>query len=842
MDALAQDLRQSLRFVRKNPGFAALVALTLGLGIGANASIFSLLDQVLVRLLVVKDPRELVLLSAPGPNTGMITSSSNVVEPFSHPMFEDIRDRNEVFNGVLARYPLQLYLGHRGTTEPVAGTLVSGTFFEVLGVGPALGRVLSPEDDRTPGAHPVAVLSHGAWTRRFGGDPGVVGESVSVNGQPMTIVGVAARGFRGIELGRSAEIFVPLMMKPKLTPLWNGLGQRRVMWLQVMARLRPGMTLEKVEAALSVLYRQILEDEAKDLAGMPERFLKRFIEKRLVILPGAHGAPEIQSQLQTPLVVLMGMVGLVVLIACANVAGLLLARASARQKEIALRLALGASRARIARQLLVESLVLSLLGAAAGLLFATWTTGLLIRLLPFEGMAEALSADPDWRVASFSLALAALTALLVGFAPAVQATRPDLVRSLKEQAGSLAGAAGPMRLRKGLVVAQVALSALLLTGAGLFARSLDKLRGFDPGFRTERLLSFSVDPVTAGRTAEEGRALLARVRDRLLEAPGIRGVTMASEPLMENSHNVRTVIVEGYTPQQDENLSPSVTAVGPGFLETMGLPLLAGRDLREQDGAEAPKVAVVNETFARYFFKDETPLGRRFGWRRRDVGYAAEAARTLEYEIVGVVKDARTNNLRETVRRFIYVPYPQYDDVPGLVFYVRTEGDPLALAGTVRDAVREIAPTLPVADLKTMTATIDESLFVDRTFAALSAAFGLLATVLAGVGLYGVMSFAVARRTREIGVRVALGADRARILRLVLVESALLAGVGAAIGLPGGWGLGRVVESRLFGLTPLDPLSLAGTVLVLLVAMLLAGALPALRAMRVEPATALRYE
>lgn len=833
MDTIAQDLRHSLRFLGRNPGFSLLVALTLGLGIGANAAIFSLLDQVLVRSLAVKNPHELVLLSAPGPNKGSTWNMSDVTHSISHPMFEDLRDRNEVFSGVLARCPWSLYLGYGGQPEAVDGSLVSGTYFQVLGIGAALGRVLSPDDDRTPGAHPVIVLSHGAWQRRFGADPGIVGRSVTVNGHPMTIVGVAAEGFRGIELGRSAEIFVPLMMKAQITPLWNGLGERRVMWLQAMARLRPGTTIKQAEAGLEVLYRSILEAEAEEMTGASDSFLQRFVEKKIELIPGSHGAPEIQSRLRTPLVILMGMVALVVLIACANVASLLLTHASARQKEIALRLALGASRGRIARQLLGESLILSLLGAAVGLVFATWTAVLLLRMLPFEGLAETLSTEPDLRLAAFALALAAITALLVGLVPALQATRPDLVRSLKDQAGSLAGGGGPLRLRKGLVVAQVALSAILLMVAGLCARSLANLRDFDPGFRKDRLLTFAVDPVTAGHSPQDAQLLFERLRERLLQVPGVLGVTMASEPLMEDSHNVHTVNVEGYTPAEGEVLRPNVTAVGPRFLHTMGMPVLAGRDLEERDGEEAPKVAVVNQTFARYFFGDEIPLGRRFGWGSRG---------SLDYEIVGVVADARTNTLRETIPQFIYVPYPQYEDVSGLAFYVRTGSEPLSLADPVRAAVRETDAALLMGDLHTMEATIDRSLSIDRIVAALSAAFGLLAMVLAGVGLYGVMSFAVARRTREIGVRVALGADRSRILRMVLVEVGVLTGIGMALGLPGGWGLGRLMESRLFGLQPLDPATLAGTILVIVLATLAAGTLPALRALRVQPATALRYE
>lgn len=832
MDALAQDLRHALRLVLKNPAFTGIVVLTLALGIGANASIFSLLDQVLVQLMPVENPEQLVILSGRGPNSGWIASSSETVFPLSHPMYEDFRDRNEVFSGMLARFPTDLHVGYRGGTEQARGSLVSGTYFDVLGVGAALGRVLAPADDR-PGAAPVAVLGHAYWVRRFGASPAILGETLSVNGQPATVVGVAGAGFHGVQLGRVAEVFVPLAMKPTATPTWNGLGQRRVIWLEVLGRLKPGTSLEQARPSLDGLYAQILKLEAAEMAGRPQSFLDRFVAKKLELLPGRHGVPDLRHQLETPLVVLMAMVGLVVLIACANVANLLLARASSRQKEIAVRLALGAGPGRIVRQLLVESLLFSLLGAAAGLVIASWTTGLLLRALPFEGVAGSLSAEPDLRVAAFALGLALVTTLLVGLVPALQATRPALAPTLKDQAGSLATAGAPLRFRKGLVVAQVALSALLLVGAGLFTRSLANLRSLDPGFQKQGLLSFGLNPRRSGRSGEQALALYARVRERLLGVPGVRAVSMASEPLMTDSHDKSTIRVEGYTPQEEEDMNPNVEAVGPGFFTALGMPIVAGRELDERDGAGAPRVAVVNETFARYFFKGASPIGRRFGFRRSDV---------LDIEIVGLVRDAKLNNVRETIPRFVYVPYTQYADLSGLVFYVRGDGDAGALAAATRGAVREVDAELPLADFKTMEATIDEQLFVDRIVGALAAAFGLLATLLAGVGLFGVMSYAVARRTREIGVRVALGADRRRILGLVLGEVALLAGAGMAIGLPGGWGLGRLVESRLFGLTAFDPPTLLAAAATLALATLVAGALPALRATRVEPSVALRYE
>jgi predicted permease len=583
---------------------------------------------------------------------------------------------------------------------------------------------------------------------------------------------------------------------------------------------------------MAVVYRQSLEGELRELPARSEKFNEEFVSKKLVVLPGGQGLPELQKQLETPLVVLMGMVGLVVLIACANVANLLLARASARQREIAVRLAIGARRAHLVRQLVVESLTLSVLGALAGLPLAAATTGLLIRALPFDGAALTLSSGLDARVVAFALGLSLLTALVVGLVPALQTTRPNLVAALKEEAGSAAGVS-PLRFRKGLVIAQVALSALLLVGAGLFTRSLANLRALDPGFRGEGLLTFSLTPRRSGYSPEQTRSLLARARERLQAVPGVRAVSMAANPLMTESIWQSTVRVEGYTPGEEENMNPRVNAVGPGFFTTMGMPLRAGREIDERDGSGAPKVAVVNETFARKYFENGNAIGRRIGWRRE---------KDLSIEIVGVVRDARMDRMREDPQRYVFLSYPQEEDLTGLVFYLRTDGDAAALAAPVREAVREVDAALPVEDLETMASVVDESLFTDRIVAGLSAAFGLLATLLAAVGLYGVMSYAVARRTREIGVRVALGADRRRILALVVGEVSVLAGIGMAIGLPGGLGLGRLVESSLFGMRAFDLPTVVLTVVVLAAATLFAGAVPAWRALRVEPQAALRYE
>ncbi len=526
--------------------------------------------------------------------------------------------------------------------------------------------------------------------------------------------------------------------------------------------------------------------------------------------------------------------GLVLLIACANVANLLLARASSRQKEVAVRLALGASRGRLVRQLLVESLLLSALGGLLGVLFAAWTGDLLLRALPFEGMSSVFSAEPDLRVGGFALGLAVLTGLVFGLVPALQATRPQVYPTLKNEANAVAAGSMPFRFRKVLVVGQIALSLLLLIGAGLFSRSLSNLRSLNPGFEPERLLAFSVDPALNGYPVERRLALLKQLQDDIAAEPGVVSVSLAAEPLMTDSNSSSTVRVEGYQPKDDEDMNPNFNMVAPRFFETLGITQIAGRDFSDADAPDAPKVAVVNETFARYFFGDKDPLGRRFGLGRR--------AETYDFTIVGLVRDGKAASLREKPLRFIYVPYPQDERVGGMTFYVRSALDPATLGDRMRKVVAGIDSTLPVTDLKTMQAQIRESLFVDRLVATLSAAFGFVAMALAAIGLYGVMSYAVALRTREIGIRVALGAERRVVLLMVLKEVALLTAIGVALGLPGGYGLGRLVESQLFGIHARDPLTFVLATSTLVTAALLAGYLPASRATRVDPVIALRYE
>jgi len=830
---MTQDLRFALRRILKSPGFTGVVLLTLGLGIGANTAIFSLMDQVLLRLLPVRNPEELVVLDAPGPFSGSTHNYSATLTPISHPMFEALRDKNTVFDGLLAHCPAQAHLTANGETSSVDGDLVSGTFFEVLGLAPAAGRLFTPEDDRRPGAHPIMVLSHGFWTRRFAADPDVVGQSVLLNSQPMTVVGVAPAGFHGVELGGSPDVFVPLMMQPQVIPTWNGgIGEFRVRWLTAMARLKEGVSISQAKAGIEVLYRQILEEDLKRITTSSERFRARFLEKQITLLPGGGGTSELRGQSRTPLLVLTGMVGLVLLIACANVANLLLARASSRQRELAVRLALGASRGRLVRQLLAESLVLSIGGGLVGIVLASWTGDLLLNTLVVKSAARALSADLDLRVGGFAFGLSLATTFVFGLVPALQSTRPALAPTLKSEASSIIGGRAPQRFRKGLVAAQVALSLLLLIGAGLFARSLMNLRRLDPGFQPDRLLAFSVDPSLNGYTLERRVELLKRIRDEIAAEPGVRSVSLAELALMTRSDSSSTVSVEGYEPKEGENMNPNFNGLAPGFFETLGIPLLAGRDFTEADGAGAPKVAVVNQTFARYFFGNGDPLDRRFGYSRgpKDV------------TIVGVVKDGKSGSLQEEPLRFVYTPYMQSGDLGGATFYVRSDADLTTLGARLGDLVRRVDATLPVTEMKTMREQIGDSLLVERMVASLSGAFGLLATLLAAVGLYGVTSQAVALRTREIGIRVALGAERRNLLSMVLKDVAMLAALGTAIGLPAGYALGRLVESQLFGLSARDPLTFAAATCSLLLAALLAGYVPAARVTRIDPVEALRYE
>jgi predicted permease len=839
MASFWRDVRLAGRTLAKTPGFTAVIVATLALGIGANTAIFSLLDQVLLRRLPVKNPDELVQLDDPGPFRGRSMNE----QTFSYPMYAKFRDRNAVFSGMLARMQVPATMTWRGRSERVSAELVSGNFFDVLGARPQIGRLFTQSDDTTPGGHPVAILGHGYWTRRFGGDPSVLNQSISVNGHPMTIVGVTSPGFTGVSVGGTSEIHVPVMMKAQLTPTWNDLDNNRSRWLQVFARLKPGVTIAQATSGMQVLFKQILADDIKEYPDVDQRFRTRFLAKPLVVLPGQRGQSDLRERFSESLVVLMGMVGLLLVIACANVANLLLARATSRQREIAIRLALGAGRARIVRQHLAESLVLALAGGGLGLIVASWTGALLIGALPgASDGSTTLSSDPDGRVLLFALGLSIVTALVFGLGPAVQSTRQAVAGTLKDESTGVVGGTGHARARKGLVVAQVALSVMLVAGAALFARSLYNLRTLDPGFKVDRLLSFSIDPVLSGYSMERVKILFKQAHERLSALPGVSSASMSSIGPLTGNGWLATMRVDGYTPKPDENMNINLNSVGPGFFATLGIPLIAGRDFTERDDPNAPAVVVVNEAMARYYWKSaQGAIGKRLGYRRDKEGFPLE--------IVGVVKDSKDENLRADIPRFVYTPYQQETDLTEMTFYVRLRpdatGSTLAEGGaaaSVRDAVRRIDPALPVYTIKTMEAQANESLFVERMVASLSASFGILATLLAAIGLYGVMSYAVARRTREIGIRMALGAERRTVVWLVLREVAILSSVGIAAGIAISLYATRFVRSQLYGLSPTDPMTLAAATLIIAAVAFLAGSLPARRASSVDPMLALRTE
>ena len=840
MSTFMQDVRYAVRTLTRNPGFALVVVFTLGLGIGANTAIFSLMDQVLLRRLPVKNPHELVQLDGPGPFSGRTQNDRT----FSYPMYADLRDRNDVFAGLVARFPSSATMTMRNQAERVDVELVSGNTFEVLGVNAIVGRTLSPDDDRTPGAHPVAVLSHSYWQRRFAGAPAVLNQVVTINSTPVTIVGVAPAGFAGVAAAQTTDLFMPLMMKAEVTPTWNDLDNRRSRWLNVIGRLRPGLTTDAAKARLDVLYRQINEFELQSVPAFvsgSERFREGFRAKTLTLHPASQGLSDLRQSVQTPLFVLMAMVGLVLLIACANVANLLLSRASARQKEVAVRLALGAGRRRLIRQTMTESLVLAGLGGIVGVVLSIWVGDLLLSVMPFESFTRSLSTEPDLRVGFFTAALALLTAVVFGLIPALQASRPELNRTLREEAGNLSGGTRHAHFRKGLVVAQVALSMLLIAGAGLFARSLYNLKTLDTGFAVDGLITFRIDPSLNGYDQTRIKRFYDQLLQDIRRIPGVQSVSLAQVAMLTGSVSSRTVQVQGYEPKPDENLNPWTNEVGPDYFRTTGMPLVAGREFTERDVDGAPLVAIVNQSFANYFFPNENPIGRRFGFRVMDNPAAIE--------IVGVVKDSLYADMRQGTTeenqtpRFAYIPYQQSTELNEMTFYVRSAG--LAtetMPEQLRQTVRRTDAGMPIYEMQTMERTVDEALFNERMLALLSASFGLLATALAAIGLYGVMSYTVSRRTREIGIRIALGAERPTVVWMVLREVAFLTAVGIGIGVPAALALSRFVRSQLYGIEPSDPATLVIAATTLAAVGLFAGYIPARRAARVQPVRALRYE
>ena len=824
-----RDVALALRSLGRNPGFAAAAIVTLALGIGANTAIFSLTDQLLLRALPVAGPAELVMLDGPV-NQGATRGQ----QTFSEPMFRGLHGASApVLSGMFARFGVTASVSTDGDADRVRIEAVSGDYFRTLGIDPAIGRVLGPDDDRTPDGHPVVVLSHAYWQNRFGGDPAAVGRSLRVNGHPMTIVGVVAPGFNGFDLGRPADLFAPLMMDTALTPTWTGLNDWRERWLHVSGRLRPGVSPERVAAVLDVTYRQLVQEDFKTVrTTFSEAERAEFLGKTLLVLPGAKGRSQLRTEFSSPLITLMAMVAVVLLIACVNVANLLMARASTQQQEVAVRLALGAGRFRLVRQRLTESLVLAGAGTLAGLLVASSATRLLIGMLPDEAGSSPLSASLDLRVVGFAIALAVVTAIGFGLWPALRATGPR-ASTLRPGTGRVLGGGRQARLLRVLVVGQVALSLLLVAGAGLFARSLYNLRSINPGFVPDHLLQLRVDAALNGYAGPQALVLAGRLRQELTAIAGVTAASVATVPAMTNGFGFQTVRVQGYDPAAGEDMNSMINSVGPRYFATLGVPLLQGRDFSDTDVDGGQRVAIVNEMMANRFWKGENPIGRRFS-RQSETG--------SEIEVVGVVRDSRFANLRDDVTMSYYIPLTQSGPLGGFTFYVKHRAADAAMAPALRQAVARVDPRLPVYDFRTMESQIAESMYIERLVSLLSALFGLLALGLAAVGLYGVMSHAVAQRRREIGIRMALGAERLSVLWQVLRQVLALAAAGVVLGLPAALGAVQLIESLLFGLAPRDPFTLAAAAAVLIGVAALAGYVPAIRAMRVDPVVALRDE
>jgi predicted permease len=850
MSNLWGDLRYAFRSLRKAPVFTAVAVLSLALGIGANTAIFSLLDQILLRLLPVKDAKQLALLTMRGRHYGSNWGGNAI----SYPMYRDFQDRNQVFSGMFCRFPRQLSLTFDGHTELSQAELVSGTYFPVLGVGAALGRTFSPTDDVTPSGHPVAVLSYDYWKTRFAGDRQVVGKKVVVNGNNLTIVGVAQEGFDGVELGSAAKIFIPIMMQPDLMPQNKEfLRDRRTRWVNAFGRLKPGVSDARAKAALQPIMHAMLEQEVLEPAFSTASAFTRqeFLKNIIDVLPGSQGRSYFRQALTTPLWVLMAITGTVLLIACANLANLLLARATGRYKEMAIRLAMGAGRARIISQLLTESLLLAFLGGAAGILFALWADQLLMAAyLPSDSQGLKIETTPDLRILLFTIAVTMLTGLLFGLAPALQATKPDVAPTLKDQAGAVVGG-GNSALRKALVAAQVTLSLLLLIGAGLFVKSLSNLRALGPGFPAERLIGFQIDPTMNGYTAERAKLFYRSVTESLSALPGVQSVGLANLRILAGNEWDNSALVEGYTPARTgDHAEPFMNSISPNYFATMGVPIVAGRDFTEKDTQRVlhskgrpprnedfyvPATIIVNETFAKKYFAGRSPLGRH-------IGMGLDPDTKLDMEIIGVVKDIKYTNLRDDIPEQAFEPYLADQYTFGMTVYLRTTMDANQLFSAVRAKVHDLDSNIPIYDMRTTEEQISNSLSTERLIASLSAVFGFLATLLATIGLYGVMAYTVARRTREIGIRMALGAAQSNVVWMVMKEVLILVALGVGVGVPAALALTRFVRSQLFGIAPNDPSTLVMAAVGLAVIACAAGYIPAVRASRVDPILALRYE
>ena len=831
-----RDLKYAFRNLRTTPFVNAVAILSLALGIGANAAIYSLFDQILLRPLPVAAPDELVNLKLPGPIQGNDSCNQSGCGDgiiWSYPMFRDLERSQTVLAGLAGHriFGASIALGDEPTTGD--GMYVTGAYFNTLGLRPALGRLLEPRDNEPGADNMVAVISHRFWMDRFAGKPDALGQPLRLNGRAFAIVGVAPEGFEGTTLGARPLVYVPMQSRVYVGT-YKGLENRRDYWVYVFGRLKPGISREATKQGLDRVIAPILSDvEAPLQKGMSDPTMAKFKAKRVVLEPGARGQSSMQGEARTPLGMLFAITAVVLLIACANIANLLLARGANRATEMGLRLALGASRWRLITQLLVESLVLAMLGGLVSLLVARWTLQGIAALLP-QDAAMTLQFRVQLPVMLFAAGLAVATGFLFGLFPALHSTRPDLITSIRAGAGQIAGGGVAGRFRTSLAVAQIALSTTLLVSAGLFLKSLVNVSRVDLGIRIDSVATFSVSPLRIGYDTLRAKLLYTRIEEELRALPGVTGVTSSMVPLLSGDSWGNDVRVQGFECLPDTDCNSRYNAAGAGYFAMFGTPLLAGREFQASDQYGAAKVAVVNLAFAEKFGLGREAVGKFMG---RSGGNDS-----LGIQIVGLAPNVAYNNAKHAPQAVFYLPWMQQGVVGQMYFYARTRLPSDRLIAAVPQMMKRIDPTLPVQDLKTMPQQLRENVFLDRMISVLSAAFALLATVLAAVGLYGVLAYSVSQRTREIGVRMALGADSGRVQRMVLRQVGAMVVVGSAVGALGAFGLGRAARSLLYGLEGHDPVVFVTAVLLLAAVAFGAGWLPARRASRTPPMMALRYD
>jgi predicted permease len=832
-----RNLKLALRTLFKTPFVTAVAVVSLALGIGANAAIYSLFDEMLLRPLPVREPERLVNLSSDGPKNGSVScnQAGDCEMVFSYPMFRDLEKRQTPFASLAAHFIFGVNLAFRRQTLNGEGVFVSGSYFPTLGLKPALGRLLTPADDQTIGGDFVTVLGHSYWETQLGANPAVLNEQITVNGHPMTIVGVAPRGFEGTTLGTKPKVYVPISMRGLMTPAFEpGFTNRRSYWVYLFARLKPGVSTAQATAAINAAYRPIINEVDVPLQeGLSAQTLARFKAKKLTLLDGRRGQSSLHGETRVPLILLLSITGIVLLIACANIANLLLARAAGRSLEMAVRLSLGASRRQLLTQLLTESVLLALLGGLVSLVVAHWTLGLIASMLPPDA-TDTARFGLRLPVVGFAAAMSIATGLLFGMFPALHSTRPDLVTSLRAGSGKHSGARAAARFRTSLVTAQIALSMALLISAGLFIKSLRNVSRVDLGLRPDSVATFGISPELNGYTRAQARVLFERVEDEVAAIPGVNGVAATRLRLLSGSNWGSSVVVQGFEAGPDTDVNSQVNQIGPGYFQTLGIPLVAGREFTRADNAGSPKVAIVNEAFVKKFNLGREAIGKRIGTGRR--------TKQPNMEIVGVVRNAKYSEVKQKIPPQFFTPYRQDTTVGAISFYVRTSRSPQQLMRTIPSVIKSLDPNLPVEEVKSVPQQIQENVSLDRMISTLSAAFAALATLLAAVGLYGVLAYTVAQRTREIGVRMALGADQSRVRGMVLKQVGLMTVIGGVIGVAAALGLGRAAGSLLFELKGHDPLVFAIAATTLTLVAFGAGYLPARRASRVEPMQALRYE